>query len=844
MESGPLHRSREGTPYTLPRLFEGRNLDKIAFPVGGLGAGMFAFGGTGAFSHFSVRHLPYYPIEMMTFSAVAIRDGESVTARVLEGPVPAWKFLYPWNMWGGEHSGGANGAAFKDFGLPRFDRARFSARFPFATVTIEDEAVPLEIEATAWSPFIPGDADASGLPAGAVEYRFKNPTSKPLEFVYSFHSRNFLDWKHENSVPAKYDRAKSSVGPTPGGFILRQAREEGQPHAEASVAAWIDDAAARADLAWFRGGWFDALTLVWKNISEAQVIENPAPAEGDSSEGGSIYLPIRLEPGEERTIRLLLAWYAPYSRIRVGHPSHSAGEEKPDPETGFYRPWYSARFNGIESVVSHWTAENGRLRDATASFTNAFYDTTLPPEIIDAITAGLTILKTPTVLREWSGKLWAWEGTGETYGSCYGSCTHVWNYAQAIPHLFPALERGLREIEFNLCQDARGHQNFRTALPLGPTNHDFHAAADGQLGGIVNVYREWRISGDVEWLRRLWPKIRQSLDYCIETWDPDHRGALFEPHHNTYDIEFWGADGMCSSIYLAALQAVIAMANALGDAEIALYEALATAGKAFLESTLFNGEYFTQKIEWDTLRAADPVEASKTGIGMSYSPEAKALLEKEGPKYQYGEGCLADGIIGEWMAWAAGLDPIVDPAKTESHVVAVHRHNFLSDLSRHANPQRCSFAFNHDAGLLLCTWPRGGALTLPFTYSKEVWTGIEYQVAAHLISLGRVVEGLVIVRGCRDRYNGETRNPFDEYECGHWYARAMSSYSLLQALTGARYDATEKKLHLAPRIAGDFRSFLAVDGGYGAVGLRAGKPFFEVLSGKVEVREFVVEPFS
>jgi uncharacterized protein (DUF608 family) len=828
--------------YSLPRVFEGKSLDKIAFPVGGLGAGMFAFNGTGALSHFSIRHLPNFTVEMQTFSTIAIRDGEQVTARVLEGSVPPWKFMFPWNVWGDGHGGGAHGAGRKGLGLPRFDHARFSARFPFATVALQDDAVPLEIEATAWSPFIPGDADGSGLPVGAVEYRFRNNSSRTIELVYSFHSKNFLDRKFENSAPTKYDRAKSSIDPIPGGFVFRQASEEGQSHAEAALASWIDDPAAKTDLAWFRGGWFDTETVLWKNIAEGRVVENAAP-EGRLGDGASIYLPLRLAPGEERTVRLLLAWYAPFSTIRVGHPAPTEGE-KLDPKTGFYRPWYASRFDGIEAVVSHWTAENARLRDETAAFTNAFYDTTLPPEAIDAAAANLAILKTPTVLREWSGKIWGWEGTGDTFGTCYGTCTHVWNYAQALPHLFPALERGLREIEFNFSQDERGHQHFRSALPLGPTSHDFHAAADGQLGGIVKVYREWRISGDTEWLRRLWPKVRQSLDYCIETWDPDHRGVVVEPHHNTYDIEFWGPDGMCSSFYLAALQAAVAMGRALGDVKAStLYESLAAAGNAFLEANLFNGEYFIQKIEWKNLRAADPVKVS-AGFDLNYSREARALLEKEGPKYQYGEGCLADGILGEWMAWTAGLGPIVDPKKVESHVAAVHRHNFRRDLFGHANPQRPSYAFNHEAGLLLCTWPRGGALTLPFVYSNEVWTGIEYQLAAHLISFGRVAEGLEIVRACRDRYDGQIRNPFGEIECGNWYARAMSSYSLLQAFTGARYDAVDKKLHLAPRIAGDFRSFLAVDGGYGTVGIRDGKPFFEVRSGKVEVREFVVEPFA
>ena len=233
---------------------------------------------------------------------------------------------------------------------------------------------------------------------------------------------------------------------------------------------------------------------------------------------------------------------------------------------GTYRPWYAGRFGSIDEVAGFWSQEYARLREKTARFSKCFYDTTLPPEAIEAVAANLSILKSPTVLRQADGRLWAWEGCGDTWGCCHGSCTHVWNYAQALPHLFPSLERTLRETEFRVSQDARGHQTFRTALPIRPTTHDFHAAADGQLGGILKVYRDWRIGGDTEWLRAIWPGVRTSLDYCIEAWDPRHRGAVEEPHHNTYDIEFWGADGMCTSFYLGALRAAVLMAQRSGRA--------------------------------------------------------------------------------------------------------------------------------------------------------------------------------------------------------------------------------------------------------------------------------------
>jgi len=380
-----------------------------------------------------------------------------------------------------------------------------------------------------------------------------------------------------------------------------------------------------------------------------------------------------------------------------------------------------------------------------------------------------------------------------------------------------------------------------SALPIRCTDHDFHAASDGQLGGIMKAYREWRISGSSAWLLTFWPQVKQSLDYCIETWDPRGRGVLEEPHHNTYDIEFWGPDGMCGSFYLGALKAATLMGAALGE-NVSRYEDLYRKGRKVLEDELYDGEYFIQKIQTEGLRAKDPVEESRGNWNSDYSDEAKELLQQEGPKYQYGKGCLSDGVLGAWIAEVCGVGEILDPVKVASHLLAVHKYNFRRDLSTHANPQRPSYAVAGEAGLLLCSWPKGGKLSLPFVYSNEVWTGIEYQVASHLMLMGHVEQGLEIVRAVRGRYDGQVRNPFNEYECGHWYARAMSSYGLIQGLAGARYDAVEKVLYLKPRIKGDFRSFISTATGYGTVGVKAGEAFVEVAEGKIEVERIEYQP--
>jgi hypothetical protein len=257
---------------------------------------------------------------------------------------------------------------------------------------------------------------------------------------------------------------------------------------------------------------------------------------------------------------------------------------------------------------------------------------------------------------------------------------------------------------------------------------------------------------------------------------------------------------------------------------------------------LFDGEYFIQKIQTEGLNAKDPVAEADKSWTSDYSDEARELLLKEGPKYQYGKGCLSDGVLGAWIAEVCGVGEILDPAKVASHLVAVHKYNFRKDLSTHANPQRPSYAVAGEAGLLLCSWPKGGKLSLPFVYSNEVWTGIEYQVASHLMLMGHVDEGLEIVRAVRSRYDGQVRNPFNEYECGHWYARAMASYGMIQGLSGARYDAVDRVLYLRPRIKGDFRSFISTATGYGTVGVRGGEPFVEVAGGRIDFEKIDYQP--
>jgi len=823
--------------------YENEYLNRVAFPIGGMGAGMFCIEGTGAISHMSVRHNPDLFNEPTMYAAIHLKGVENGT-KVIEGQSPEWK------RYGQRNSGGGMGDA--SWGLPRFEKASFMSRFPFAEIELQDINLPVDVKMKVWSPFIPTDEDNSSLPVGAIEYTFHNTGTKTLETIFSYTSRNFMTARgsggNAGGGTRQAPRGFATVKPINNGFILSQAASEANPAAQGDFAIFTDNPQTVVDHCLFRGGWFDAMTMNWNNLC-AGIMKNNAPVESNSP-GASLSVPLTLSPGEKKTVNLYMAWYVPKSTLRNGGDAVTE-EDKPnvvnccegldsaccDQGEGFYRPWYSSKFENVEGVVGYWLKNYSDLKSKSQIFTDAFFASTLPDEVKEAIAVNLSIIKSPTVLRQHDGRLWGWEGCNDSSGCCSGTCTHVWNYAQAIPHLFPAMERSLRETEFMISQNKAGHQTFRTALPIRPVEHGFHSAADGQLGGIMKAYREWRVSGNTEWLKTLYPNIKQSLDYCIGTWDPREVGALEEPHHNTYDIEFWGPDGMCTSFYTGALQAITLMGKAIGE-DVRRYETLLTKSKEYMENILYDGEYFIQNIRWKDLDAPDPTKLESWTV--SYSDEAKEILTKEGPKYQYGTGCLSDGVLGSWISLVCGMPEIFDKKKITSHLIAIHKYNLKENLIEHTNPQRPTYAMGDDGGLLLCSWPKGGKLQLPFVYSDEVWTGIEYQVASHLMFEGEVEKGLEIVRVCRNRYDGRVRNPFNEYECGSWYARAMSSYGMIEGLTGIRFDAVDGTLYIDSRIGNNFTSFLSTNTGFGNVGLKNGKPFVDIKHGAIPVKKCVV----
>jgi hypothetical protein len=251
------------------------------------------------------------------------------------------------------------------------------------------------------------------------------------------------------------------------------------------------------------------------------------------------------------------------------------------------------------------------------------------------------------------------------------------------------------------------------------------------------------------------------------------------------------------------------MARAVGDLHAAQdYHALFERGSKWIDANLFNGEYYVQHVQ-----------------GMPRDQIHKGLLlgvgagDSQHPDLQMGEGCLVDQLVGQYFAHICGLGLLLNPDNIRKTLASIYRYNYKRRLDRHESVQR-TYALNDEAGLVICDYGKTTRPEIPFPYFAELMTGFEYAAAVLMMHHGMVDEGIECIGNIRRRYDGERRSPWDEAECGHHYARAMSSWSAIPALSGFSYHAAEQALEIAPKVAPPkdkpFESFWSTGTGWGS----------------------------
>ena len=766
------------------RHYEDRFIEKIAMPVGGIGTGNISIGGNGQWKDVEIMNKPgmgFYgsvtPKQAPCFMVFTETSTGEKRAKALMGPIPPAEYA------------GQQGSEAPNHGLPRFEHASFDAAYPFAIVNLEDEQMPVSAKAKTFNPFIPGDEINSGIPIAVVRYEIKNKTNGPLTIAVAGSLDNFIGMDGSKVEFNSFDRSLNILGAksnkntfkqtnTLAGIYMTSDSVDHDSNAWGTIALTTplvgDDRIITYRTQFNPKGWNANITDMWDDFSDDGTFRNLSFTDKVNDPRAALSVRLQLAANETKEIEFLLTWNFPNrknwdDRITIGN-------------------YYSTLYSDAWDVAEKTFPKLASLEEKTIDFVNLIVNSNYPAIVKEAALFNSSTLRSQTAFRNKDGYFFGWEGVFASTGSCYGNCTHVWNYEHATPFLFGDLAMKMREVEYQYgLDDSTGLMAFRVSLPFDKKTNWKVAAADGQMGTIMKTYREWQLSGDDNFLKNIYPGVKKALSFAWipDGWDANKDGVMEGCQHNTMDIEYFGPNPEIEFWYLGALKAAAAMAHYLNDKDFEkTCTTLLSMGSKWTDENLFNGEFYFQKIQ--------PVkDKNDIANGLSAGMGAKDVSN---PDFQIGEGCLVDQLVGQNMAFICGLGYLADPNHIKKALQSIWKYNHIKAFGDHFNNMR-SYALGDEAGLMLTAYPDPSKRpTIPLSYGFEAWTGLEYTAATGMIYEGMNPEAIDVITDVRNRYDGYKRNPFNEEECGNHYARAMASWSAIVALSAFHYSGVTHEL--------------------------------------------------
>ncbi len=767
-------------------IYEKNRLRKISFPLGGIGTGSVGLAGNGSLLDWEIFNHPNKQSRNgYSHFALRVRQNGRTLSKVLQGDCTD---EYGGTLRFGE---GVDGETLA--GFPHFRSTCFDGRFPLAALTLSEEGFPIVARLTAFNPLIPHDEYNSSLPAAFFEWELENVSASDAECALGFSLCN----------PAMVGKNEAFLANGMHGVLLQNVEVDRENKEYFDLCMLSDGEDTVAEECWFRGRWKDSQSVYWRNFTETDRMPERSYPDAGKRDTATLVSYLHVPAGESRRVRFLMAWNMP-------NMYNDWSKNLNDEERGPWKHYYATQFANSRATAEYAMARFGGLLEKTKTFADAIQQSSLPTCMIDAISANLSVLKSPTVMRLTDGSLWGWEGVHKSVGSCEGSCQHVWNYAYALPFLFPRLERSLRDVTIKYALAENGKTAFRVVLPIGRGPRSFRACVDGQMGEVLKCYREWKISGDTDWLRANASAIFSMLEYAWsennpDRWDADMDGVMEGRQHHTLDMELFGPNAWLQGFYLLALDCGAKIADAIGDTARAVqYRTLYKKGRAWTNEHLFNGKYFAQKIDLTDRSILDRFDdgaeesvLSSSNLSNYWNDEAKRI------KYQIADGCIIDQMLADWHAALIGADSVFDPEKKRIALESLYRYNFKSSMRDVANMWR-NFAVDDEGGTIICSYPEGVEKPIiPIPYCEETMTGFEYALAGLMAANGYTSECETMVDAIRNRYDGEKRNPWNEIECGSNYARSMASYALMPIMSGFSFDMTRGYIGFDPALKGD-----------------------------------------
>jgi len=752
------------------------HVQRIAMPIGGIGTGTISLTGRGGLRDWEIMNRPakgFNPWlvpesrnQRTPFFAVYLDDGTMKTARLLEGPLSDADYE------------GSQGSVLANHGLPRFKSATFRTAYPFGEALLSDPSLPIDVEVGAFNPLIPGNVDDSSIPIAVLRYKVTNTGDKPITISIGGVIQNFIGYDgFKGKANKNVNSYREGAGMRGIHYTSNGVPNNSEQWGTLSLVTTSDKEISYRT-SWKPIQWGSSSLDYWDDFTDDGVLENRPTIEEDAPIG-SLAVKTILNPGQTEDFEFLISWHFP------NRPAWSGGWTKEvDATVGNY---YTTQYADSWDVLKKTQPRLEQLENGTKKFVNAFIESDVPEVVKEAALFNLAHLRTQLAFRIKDGQFLGWEGSFENEGACFGSCTHVWNYEQTTAFLFGELAKTMRDVEFGYATDDDGLMSFRVYLPLEEHAKEWGLpAADGQMGSIMQFYREWQLSGDDEFLKTYWPKVKKSLEFSWIPggWDADKDGVMEGSQHNTMDVEYFGPNPQMGFWYLGALRACEEMASYQGDQAFAkTCRTLYAKGSQWMDDNLFNGEYYEQDV-------CPPMKQSNVAPSLMVGMGSKDLTK---PDYQLGKGVLVDQLIGQVMSHIIGLGYLADEDNIKKTHDAIMKYNYKESLKDHTNFMR-SYALGEEAALLMAGYP-GERPTTPFPYFTEVMTGFEYTAAIGMLYEGQIDNGLKCIQNIRNRYDGLKRSPFNEAEYGNHYARSMIAWGGVLAITGFNYSAVDKSMN-------------------------------------------------
>lgn len=753
----------------------------IGMPAGGLHTGTVYFGGDGRLWLWGIYNDEREGIDPKdvrwndgeTERVIKSRDGSAYiepaianNKRLLEQGI-AIKFEY------------GNTTIVRELKESDWQEVKFEATYPHATVTYTDDKLPFTVKLTGGPVFIPTNAADSSLPATVLHVEIINTGRSPVKATVLGWLENGAGKLSAAGTGTKYSEHITGSGFAGVGFSFDGQGEPGERDNGTMAIAMLGENII-----------VNTAFTNWPSITSDDFTQHQQTKHNvdvKDKQVGSVATIQSIQAGKSVSVPIVIAWH-------FNHPLKKLLGKLPDAKDGYY---YATKFNNATAVVSYLAGNFNKLYSATRRWQKLWYNSSLPHWLLERTIINTGTIATANTYRFADGRFWGWEGVN----ACEGTCTHVWQYAQALGRLFPELERDTRQrVDLGVAMQQDGGIIFRAEFESRP-------AIDGQAGTILRCYREHQTSADNNFLQHNWPNIKRAVTFLLAQ-DRNGDGMTDTPMENTLDAVWDGEIAWIVGLSIAAVKAGCMMAEEAGDKAFAeTCRSYVEKGSVNIAEKLFNGEYFIHR--------PDAVKGRKALGGYNT--------------------CHIDQVYGQSWAYQVGLGKLWDNAKTKEALQALWKYNFTKDVGPYIATHTGGrpYALAGEGGMIMNTNPAneekpyGENVTWQMGYFHECMSGFEHQVAAHMMAEGMTDESLVLTRMIHERYHGSKRNPYNEIECSDHYARAMASYGTFITACGFYYHGPQMAIGFNPAInAGNFSAAFTAAEGWGSYAQQATKQLF------------------